>query len=68
MNVRTKIDPDCRYVPFSGRGHSADCDRAAHVMLALAVSACVDPPLFRALSDDHELCGLLPCAHCRRAR
>ncbi len=67
MIVRT-VDPDCLYVPFAGRGHTERCDRQAHVLLALAVCACVDPPLFRALVGAHELCSLVPCAFCRHQR
>ncbi len=67
MNVRTGIDPDCPYVPFL-RGHSSACNGLAHVQLAMAVSACVEPPMLRARRQDHTLCGLLPCTTCRRQR
>lgn len=67
MDVRTTIDPDCPYVPFTGRGHTSVCDPRAHVMLALAVSACVEPPFLRAMRGDHSLCALVPCAYCRQS-
>ncbi len=67
MRVRT-VDPDCGYVPFSGRPHTEVCDRTAHVLLALAVAACIDPPLYRAIAGDHELCFLVPCAYCKHHR
>jgi hypothetical protein len=67
MIVRTMIDPDCPYVPFTGRGHTPSCDPRAHVMLAMSVSACVEPPYLRAMRGDHELCRLVPCAFCRQS-
>ena len=66
MGVRTRIDPDCPYVPFRA-GHSDSCDRRAHVMLALDVAACVDPPLYRAMNGDHSICAMVPCAYCRQS-
>lgn len=65
MNVRTSIDPDCPYIPWT-RGHSPICNPVRHAMLAMSVTACIEPPMLRALKDDHDFCALLPCAACRR--
>ena len=65
MNVRTSIDPDCPYIPFI-RGHSGPCNGLAHVQLAMAVSACIEPPMLRARTQEHSLCGMVPCTTCRR--
>jgi hypothetical protein len=64
MNVRT-VDPDCPYVPFTGVAHTQTCEPVAHIQLATAVSGCIDPPIFRAVAQDHQYCPLVPCADCR---
>ncbi len=66
MKALGAIHPDCGYVPFTGRWHIPGCDPIAHTMLCLDVNAIIDPPIYRAIADDHELCAMLPCADCRR--
>jgi hypothetical protein len=58
------IDKICGYRP--GRPtHSPRCDAHAHETLAAEVTDSIDPPIYRALARDHELCAIYPCADCR---
>jgi hypothetical protein len=57
------IDLLCSYRP--GRAHSRACDARSHEALVRDIADSIDPPIFRAVADDHELCPVYPCVDCR---
>ncbi len=61
------IDRVCGYRP-GFKAHSPHCDTRAHEALAADVATAVDPPIFRAVAGDHELCAIYPCDDCQGNR
>jgi len=59
------VDPDCAYVPGSYRRHTDACDPITHIRLAFAVIDAIDPPIFRSVKGDHEVCAAYPCTTCQ---
>ncbi len=57
------IDLVCSYRP--GRAHSRACDARSHEALVRDITESIDPPIFRAVAGDHELCPVYPCIDCR---